>query len=1501
MNGATSDRNLLVGILAVQMDFIRRDQLIAAMNSWVLEKRSPLEEILERHRALDRQTRELLEALVARHLAMHDNDAEKSLQALSSVGSVKDELRSITDPDVTLSVHRLAMNGDPLATHPQAAGSMTSEGQRFRILRPHAKGGLGEVHVALDTELNREVALKEIQAPHADHPDSRARFTLEAEITGGLEHPGIVPVYGLGTYADGRPYYAMRFIRGDSMKDAVERFFYAEWNGNEGERSLAQRKLLGRFIDVCNAIEYAHSRGVLHRDLKPGNIMLGKFGETLVVDWGLAKSLGSPSHREHADGESNYGLDDERPLVPASGSGSVPTQMGTAMGTPAYMSPEQAAGRLDELGPASDVYSLGATLYHVLTGYPPFAGVARDGELLRHVQRGAFPPPRSINQTIPRALEAICLKAMALKAADRYPTPARLAEDIEHWLADEPVSAASETLVERSARFVRKHKSWALTTAAAVCLIALVATVAAVLINQQKNENAELASDNLQLATDAKTQLAESLYQQANSLWLGGRIGWRGQALKAVARSAEIQPGERLRDIAVQALLSSDLSQVASAKFEEPVQSVALRPDGKQAALVLADRLRLCDFDGSESGYSLTTAIDGLKDVSILRYSGDGRRLLIGTLPGDCIVWDIPGRRQRWSHTFQTNTEPGVAFGPGADQVTWSNGERIEVWNCSTDSLVAQTELVAARSPATGAPLGPPDFDSTPGAPAPGDLDSTPPPPPTGAPQPPPALPADGAPKTSAIHSSHESTSVASTADWIWRYAARFSLSQLTAPIRSAFTYRAFGAPAEPSRATTPWRPDAQGPNNNTSSVWDGVRSAPPGRTTVITGGRTPWIIVAREHDQVVVTKLNGTEIQKPVYLDGIPSHENVFLALTSDERHLILAHNEPYFAVRPEGAPPAPEALFPTAPAPDSLFPTAPAPDSAPPAGPESAPPMPESAPPETPLPPNGGAVPTAAPRKNRSAANLPIKESRLDRNQPSRGARDVGNIASFVYGLVGVAFLQDRGITRPAPELPPSPIPARVQQLLQMSEEERSRLQDTNPAAKNSASPTSPDAAQPLPPAPEQPRVPMAASGTSLGALASGPTRPAIFSMIDLADYSVVSTMELGLGTVNSLSTCSEDDLLFAAGRARMTVFLRCEGGRLGLSSTWLPVEQELTAAASASDGRRFITVEKDRLAVWQREGLEYASQLNSPSDAWCQCQLTDGEIHWALVNEWGGLVRLIDWEQDRELAQFDNLGASAVAASGNGKAVSTVDHQGNLQVFRFQQDADGRWAAQPLAWSQPSQESSWSTTAITSDARWIVVGGYQNPSAVYELAGERYEFRRFIGPEMTVHELALSTVAKVAAVAYLDRALRLLDFESGKVLAEKSFDSHPAGMSFSPDGRLLASGALGGPASLLDAKTLELVGKLDADEVAWSTVFSPKSDRVAVGNRAGDIAIWDVTTRRRIVQWKGHESGVTELLFADDHSLISTDSRGSVRRWNLGAVRGELNRLGVASKDW
>ncbi len=323
------------------------------------------------------------------------------------------------------------------------------------MLRPYARGGLGEVFVAYDEELRREVALKQIQERFADDAPARARFLLEAEVTGGLEHPGIVPVYGLASYPDGRPFYAMRLIRGDTLQEAIGRFHSGTPAGGP---TPGLRPLLRRFVDVCNAVAYAHSRGILHRDLKPSNIVLGPFGETLVVDWGLAKALGRPA------GEAGSA---ERPLNPAVPGGSTPTQMGSAIGTPAFMSPEQADGRLDEMGPASDVYSLGATLYCLLTGQAPFPG--RDVlAILQRVRRGEFPPPRQVRRTVPPALEAVCLKAMALRPVDRYGSARALADDVERWLADEPPAAYAEPWLSRAGRWARRHKPLTAALVAAV-------------------------------------------------------------------------------------------------------------------------------------------------------------------------------------------------------------------------------------------------------------------------------------------------------------------------------------------------------------------------------------------------------------------------------------------------------------------------------------------------------------------------------------------------------------------------------------------------------------------------------------------------------------------------------------------------------------------------------------------------------------------------------------------------------------------------------------------------------------------------------------------------------------------------------------------------------------------------------------------------------------------------------------------------------------------------
>jgi serine/threonine-protein kinase len=461
---APSDRNLLFGILALQMDFITRDALVEAMHGWVLEKVKPLGQILVERGDLAQSRRDLLEPLVDEHVRRHNNDPQQSLAALSSVAPVREALAAVPDPDLHASLAALPA-GPPAGTLPPPAGWDNPFGTRFRVLRPHAKGGLGQVYVARDQELGRTVALKEIQLRHADNPSMRTRFVLEAEINGNLEHPGIVPVYGLGSYPDGRPYYAMRFVQGDSLKDAIERFHADSPNLSPTDRALRLRQLLGRFVDVCDAMAYAHSRGVLHRDLKPANVMLGRFGETLVVDWGLAKTLGR-TEESSGDGDPTT----EGILVPPSGGSRDATVAGQELGTPGFMSPEQAQGLHGRLGPATDVYSLGATLYCLLTGRAPIYG----DDFRAKVIRGDIPPPRSVNPAVPRALEAVCLKAMALKPEDRYPSARALAEDVERWLADEPVSARRDPLFTRAWRWARKHRTLT-TTAAAVALVTLAA------------------------------------------------------------------------------------------------------------------------------------------------------------------------------------------------------------------------------------------------------------------------------------------------------------------------------------------------------------------------------------------------------------------------------------------------------------------------------------------------------------------------------------------------------------------------------------------------------------------------------------------------------------------------------------------------------------------------------------------------------------------------------------------------------------------------------------------------------------------------------------------------------------------------------------------------------------------------------------------------------------------------------------------------------------------
>ncbi len=517
---------------------------------------------------------------------------------------------------------------------------------RYERLGEHARGGLGKITRARDRELGRSLAIKEIQAPDVN---SVARFVREAQITMRLEHPAIVPVHDAGRWESGEPFYAMKLVSGRTLKEVVL-----------GKKTLEERMgLLPNIIAVVDAMAYAHDQGIIHRDLKASNVLIGAFGETIVIDWGLAKDLRRPDQPP----ELAYG--------PYRRNGDT-TVAGAVVGTPSFMPPEQARG--EEVDARADVYALGALLYYALSGRAPHEGVD-SAEVLSRVRAGAPIPVRELVPAVPSDLADIVGKAMARDKAARYPSAAELADDLKRFQTGQMVAAHAYSWMELAGRWVRRHRAIAATTV----LFVLVAAGALLVFGMRESRLRRVAEAERDRA-DQKTLVL--LEQQGRAELQSGRPF---RAAVFLSDAFKRNPASTT----LRALLTQAVRPMASFERQllghsHDVPDVAYSPDGTRILTASTDKTaRIWSADTGALLHVLQH--DGAVDAA--GFSPDGKLVVTGALDDTVRIWDAAsGALLR---TFADANAYRVSFTP--------DGARLVIGN--------QTGQVRIRDALSGAVL----------------------------------------------------------------------------------------------------------------------------------------------------------------------------------------------------------------------------------------------------------------------------------------------------------------------------------------------------------------------------------------------------------------------------------------------------------------------------------------------------------------------------------------------------------------------------------------------------------------------------------------------------------------------------------------------------------------------------------------------------------------------------------------------------------------------------
>ena len=549
------------------------------------------------------------------------------------------------------SEEQSAVSADVPVTHEQPG--------RYELGREFGRGGQARVLLAMDRHLGREVAWKELLAPHLGGPVQSAsgaattRFLREARITGQLEHPNIVPVHELGTRPDGSLYYTMRVVRGETLDQRLE-----------GCGDLdARLELLGAFWDMCNAIAYAHSRGIIHRDLKPSNVMVGEFGETVVLDWGLAKVRGSEDPR---------GAEIADRMERLQGAGASETIAGWAVGTPSYMSPEQAEGEVEAIDERSDVWGLGAVLYALLTGRPPFEG-NNPYHVVAQVRTEPVQPVGSLCPAAPPELVAVAEKALQRDRALRYQSARELAEEVSAYMTGRRVAAYEYSSWELLRRFAARNK--AAVGASAAVLVAVLVSLVLVAGAWQSAEQARAEEHAQRL--QAHFVLAQAYGLQSD------RLLQEQQALRARIFAA-----------------ASQLNNPANpaGPFHDPGFGL-LRPDADRLLVKASSRLYQGEHRHVRRLEARITRRDALMDVA---FSPDGRLVATAEFAHGFTVRDLETGQDLMSVPERGTVTYGIAFFPDGERIAvGGKGPAIQVWKIGASEPLLTIEHPDLRSTTT--------------------------------------------------------------------------------------------------------------------------------------------------------------------------------------------------------------------------------------------------------------------------------------------------------------------------------------------------------------------------------------------------------------------------------------------------------------------------------------------------------------------------------------------------------------------------------------------------------------------------------------------------------------------------------------------------------------------------------------------------------------------------------------------------------------------------------